>query len=221
MEEQQKTDAQTPAANEAPAHTSAADTAVEATAVANVVEEEVEQKLHATVEKDTHHEARSTGPLSEADWVAVSFVIFVALMAKFVWPKLAGFIDARSNKIADDLKQAAALKKEAEAILAAAKKKAADTEKAAEEMVANAKAESKRVAAAAEAEMNEDTERKLVLVKQKIARAEQQAIESVKKQAVEEAAKIAEKLLTSSIAKGNKQKDLLAESITQITKNIN
>lgn len=188
--------------------------------------EEKQQPLQEKVEhkaQDAHAagEHENKGPLSEADWVAVGFVIFVLLIWRKVWPKFAASLDARSDKISQDLQKAALLKEEATVLLAETKKRAQDSEKAAAEMIATAKAEAKRILAATEADLKEDTERKIVLLQAKIKRAENQAIENVKKQAVEEATKIAESLLTEKASNKNVQKKLTEDSIAKILANVN
>ncbi len=162
---------------------------------------------------------RDTGPLSDSGWVAVAFAIFAVLFYKKVWPFLAEALDSRSAKIAAELDEATALKNEAQDLLAEAQRKSAETKKAASEMIETAKSEAKRIAQKAEEDMNEEAERKLVIVQRKIKRAEQQAIENVKKEAVDEAAKIAADILLKNSAKNHKS--LLTESIAKITSSIN
>jgi F-type H+-transporting ATPase subunit b len=171
------------------------------------------------VKKQAHVEKPNQGPLSEADWVAVAFALFVVLFIAKVLPKINAMLDARTAKIDSELKQASSIRAEAEKLLASAKKKASDAETAAVEMIATAKSEAKRIAAKAEADMNEEAARKMVIVEKKIKRAEQQAIENVKKEAVEEATKIATKLLVVKTGKMHKQ--LLSESIEKISSSIN
>lgn len=173
----------------------------------------------ATHSETASHEARSTGPLSEADWVAVAFVLFCILFFKKVLPPILNALDTRSAKIASELSQATELKNEAQKLLAEAQKKSAETLRAAQEMISNAQSEAKRIAAKAEADINEEAERKLAIVEKKIQRAEQQAIESVKKEAVEEATRLATKILSEKSAKTHKE--LLTESIAKITSSIN
>ena len=175
---------------------------------------------HPIVEKKTTHEEKpNQGPLAAEDWVAVAFALFVILFFFKVLPKINTMLDSRTAKIASELKQASALRAEAEKLLASAKKKSSDAETAAIEMIATAKAEAKRIATKAETDMNEEAARKMVIVKKKIKRAEQQAVETVKKEAVEEASKIATNILSLSAAKNHKS--LLTESIAKITSSIN
>jgi len=174
----------------------------------------------ATTKTETEHAAKpNQGPLEAEDWVAVAFVVFAVLFFAKVFPKIQAMLDARSTKIAHELSEARILRDEAAKLYADAKRKSAEAEVAAVEMIQTAKAEAKRIAEKAEVDMNEEAARKMVIVENKIKRAEQQAIESVKKEAVEEATKIATKLLTAGAAKNHKS--LLSESIAKITSSIN
>jgi len=159
------------------------------------------------------------GPLSEADWVAVAFAVFALLFIVKILPKINNMLDSRSTRIARELSEATALKNEAQALFNKAERRAIEAEKATIEMIANAKAEAKRIAQKAEKDMNEEAARKLIIVEKKIKRAEHQAIENVKKQAVEEATKIATKLLLLKSPKMHKE--LLPKSIEKISSSIN
>ncbi len=84
-------------------------------------------------------------------WVGVAFVIFFAILAYFGVPKaIVAALDARGEKVAQELAEARRLRLEAEKLLAEyeAKRKAAETEAAS--IVAAANEEAKRLAAEAE-----------------------------------------------------------------------
>ena len=85
-------------------------------------------------------------------WVAVSFVIFLLLVGKRAWALLIGSLDAKADKVRDDLAEAASLRSQAEAMLkqAEAERQAAVAEAA--QMLERAKAEALRVGEAAAAE---------------------------------------------------------------------
>jgi F-type H+-transporting ATPase subunit b len=87
-------------------------------------------------------------------WVAVSFVIFVAVLGYFGVHKLmVKGIDDRRDRIKAELDEARRLKAEAEALLAQYRRKQHEAEEEAQAIVANAKAEAERLAKEAEAKL--------------------------------------------------------------------
>lgn len=56
---------------------------------------------------------------SQLFWLAICFIALYLLMAKVALPRLGGIIDARRNRIADDIAEASRHRKEADAALAA------------------------------------------------------------------------------------------------------
>src|SRR5438094_3595793 len=79
-------------------------------------------------------------------WLAVCFVVLYVLMARVGLPRIAGAIDARRQRRADDLASAARLKDEAETALAAFQKTMAEARAEAQAII---KATSDRLAAEA------------------------------------------------------------------------
>jgi len=133
-------------------------------------------------------------------WVAVALVIFLALLAKFgVHKKLVAGLDARGEKVAQELAEARRLRQDAEKLLAEyeAKRKAAETEAAG--IIASAKEEATRLAAEAEAKLAEFVTRRTKSAEDKIAQAEIQAEAEVRAAAAEAATRAAEIILRSQM----------------------
>ena len=74
-------------------------------------------------------------------WVAVSFVVFLALVGRRLWTALTDALDARAGRVRSELAEAARLRSEAEAMLKQAEADRAAALREAEAMVAGAKAE--------------------------------------------------------------------------------
>lgn len=141
-------------------------------------------------------------------WVGVAFVIFIAILAYFGVPKaIVSALDARGEKVAQELAEARRLRLEAEKLLAEyeAKRKAAETE--ATSIVAAANEEAKRLAAEAEAKLNDFVARRTKSAEEKIALAESQAEAEVRAAAAEAATKAAELIIRSQV--GGKAGDAL------------
>ncbi len=134
-------------------------------------------------------------------WVGVAFLIFVGILIKFGVPKaIAKALDARGEKVAQELSEARRLRQEAEKLLAEyeAKRKAAETEAA--EIVAAANEEAKRLAAEAEAKLNDFVVRRTKSAEDKIAQAEVQAEAEVRAAAAEAATSAAETILRGQMS---------------------
>jgi F-type H+-transporting ATPase subunit b len=154
-------------------------------------------------------------------WVAVGFVIFVAVLIYVGVPKMmTKALDDRAKRVQDELNEARRLKEEAQKLLAEyqAKQRQADEEAAA--IVAGAKAEAERFAAEAKTKMEEFVARRSKMAETKIAQAEAQAVADVRAAAAEAAVNAAEKILTDSV-KGKVADDLLARGIGDVKTKLN
>jgi len=154
-------------------------------------------------------------------WVGVAFVVFVAILVYFGVPKaIAGALDARGEKVAQELAEARRLRVEAEKLLAEyeAKRKAAEFEAAG--IVAAANEEAKRLAAEAEAKLNDFVARRTKSAEDKIALAESQAEAEVRAAAAEAATQAAEAIIRSQI--GGKTGDtLFATGLNEVKAKLN
>jgi F-type H+-transporting ATPase subunit b len=133
-------------------------------------------------------------------WVGVAFVLFLAILVKFGVPKaIVKALDARGEKVAQELAEARRLRQDAEKLLAEyeAKRKAAETEAAG--IIASAKEEATRLATEAEAKLAEFVTRRTKSAEDKIAQAELQAEAEVRAAAAEAATRAAETILRSQM----------------------
>jgi len=154
-------------------------------------------------------------------WVAVSFLIFVGILAYLgVHRKIATALDDRRARIAAELDEARRLREEAAALLAEYRRRQHQAEKEAEEIVAAAQAEAERLAVEAKAKMEEFVARRTTMAETKIAQAEAQATADVRAAATEAAVAAAEKILAQT-ARGKLAEDLLASGIEDVKKKLN
>ena len=155
--------------------------------------------------------------LHEAEtWVAIAFVVFVALLAYLgVHKKVAEALDHRRDRIKTDLDEARRLKEEAMALLAQYQRKRQDAETEAQSIITEAKAEAERLAGEAKVKAEEFVTRRTKLAEQKIAQAEAQALAEVKATAAEVAVAAAEKLLASRV-KGEAADALISRAIGNV-----
>ncbi len=153
-------------------------------------------------------------------WLTVAFVIFVALLAKPVWKRLTGGLDARAAQIEEELEEARRLRDEAQATLAAYQRKQRDAAKEAEQILHHAEEEARRVTANTEKALADTLKRHAVLTDEKIAQAQARAVEEVKAEAVEIALAATRRLLQERLdeARGDA---LVDQAITDIPAKFN
>lgn len=95
---------------------------------------------------------------SQLLWFAIAFIALYLLIAKIAIPQLGGIVDARRNRIAGDLAEAARRKKESDAALAAYEQALTDARNRAQVVANEARerlnAESEKTRHALEAKLN-------------------------------------------------------------------
>lgn len=149
-------------------------------------------------------------------WVGVGLVLFLAILFfAGAFRMMGGALDAKAAKIQSDLDEAARLRADAEALLADIRRQREESDAQATQMLADAKAEAKRLAAEAKAKLEEQIARRSELADRRIAVAEAQATADVKAAAAELAAKVAEQVLAGRLA-GAKSDPLVDKAIAQI-----
>jgi F-type H+-transporting ATPase subunit b len=154
-------------------------------------------------------------------WVAVAFVIFVAVMGYLgVHRMVAKSLDDRAAGIKAELDEARKLKDEAAQLLADYQRKRQEAEGEAQEIIAGAKAEAERLAAEAKTKIEEFVARRTKMAETKIAQAEAQAAADVRAAAAEAAVAAAEKILAQE-TKGNLAAELIARGIDDVRKKLN
>jgi F-type H+-transporting ATPase subunit b len=154
-------------------------------------------------------------------WVAVSFILFVAVMAYFGAHKfMMKGIDDRRDRIKSELDEAHRLKEEAQALLAQYERKKQEAEREAEEIVKSAMAEAERITSEAKTKMEDFVARRTKMAENKIAQAEAQAVADVRSSAAEAAVAAAQSLL-SRLVKGKVADDLIAKGIEDVRGKLN
>jgi F-type H+-transporting ATPase subunit b len=138
--------------------------------------------------------------LDAETWVLVGLIIF---FAGLIWAKVPGMalkaLDARAIAIRAELDEALRLRQEAQALLNSIKTQREESERLAAEMIANAQADSQRLAAEAAVKLEEQIKRRQLMAERKIATAEAQAAADVKAAAGDLAAQIAEQVLAARL----------------------
>ena len=149
-------------------------------------------------------------------WTAVSFVLFLLLIAWKARPAIKGLVGGRIDAIRANLEAAESLKVEAETILADIQRQQREALKQAEDIIEHAKAEVKHLKVEARKKLDESLKRREAQAMDKIAQAETQAIQEVRDLAVDKAMTAASHILTAQMGAkdGNK---LIDDAITDLS----
>ena len=151
-------------------------------------------------------------------WVAIGFILFIALLAYIRVHKMLGeALDKRGLLIAGELDQAAQLKAEAEQAVALYARKAHEAKAEAAAIIAQAESEAKTIARDAEAALEASIVRRTEAAKAKIAQAEAKAMDEVRAEAVRVATAAAEQLIRD-VVDASKGAALIDQSIAQLDK---
>lgn len=155
--------------------------------------------------------------LLEAEfWVAVAFVVFMAI----VW-KVGGFgqmtkgLDGRAKRVRSELDEARRLREEAASVLADYKRRRGEAEKEAETILAGAREEAERIGAEGRAQLGDFIARRTKAAEAKIAQAETQATAQVRSAAADAAIRVSEVILRERM-QGEAAHDLVKASLRAV-----
>lgn len=150
-------------------------------------------------------------------WVAISFLIFVILAWRPLGKFLAKALDERSERIAKELREAVALREEAQSLLAEYQKKQRENMEEAKRIVEQTKADAQAMAARAEQELRDTLEKRKAMAMEKIAQAETSAVRMVQQNVVD----IALQASRSMIEDAANDSDLIDGALDDIKRKLN
>ncbi|MES2138033.1 MAG: hypothetical protein V4502_13370 [Pseudomonadota bacterium] len=140
-------------------------------------------------------EAKALG-LDAPAWIALAMIVVIAVM---LWKKvpgaIAGALDAKIALIRDQLAEAEALRKEAEALKAEYEKKAKSADKDRDALIERARHEADEIVAKAQSDAEALIERRTRMAEDKIAAEERLAVEQLRSAAADAASKAAARLI--------------------------
>ena len=154
-------------------------------------------------------------------WVAVSFVVFLAILYYYKVPRLiAKALDDRAEAIRRELDEARRLRQDAQDLLAEYQSKHRNVAAEADAIVEQARREAEAFAQETRTALNSLLERRTKAAQEKIARAEAQALDDVRARAVDAALAAAEKILREKVD-GRDGALLLDQSIRDLKARLN
>lgn len=139
-------------------------------------------------------------------WLAISFTVLYLLMARVALPRIGEVLSAREERIANDLDRAAALKSEAEDVMAAYEKSLAEAHGRANETVRQTEAAIARDTAARQAELNQELGSRIKDAEGRIAQAKAAAMAGLQTVAGEAARAAVERLIGTKVASDDSER---------------
>jgi len=128
-------------------------------------------------------------------WTVVIFLILLAVLAKFAFPAILGYANAREQRIQEVLDAAAQDRAEAERLLEQQRKELAESRQQAQQIVAEAKQAAERLREEFLARARAEQEEILARAKLEIERERERAADQLRQEAVEMALAAAGKLI--------------------------
>lgn len=160
--------------------------------------------------------AEHVGFFGEAEnWVAITWLIVVLLLARPVSRAIIAGLDARRERIKERLAEAEKLRDEAQELLASYQKKQREAMAEAEGIIAQAKAEAVRLAAQAAKDLDELVKRREQQALDRINQAETEAAREVRNKAVDIAMSATRSLIAETLPK-DKAAELIDAAIKDL-----
>jgi F-type H+-transporting ATPase subunit b len=160
---------------------------------------EEEAELHS--EAGVAHEGSGFPPFevdtyaSQLLWLAITFGLFYLFLKRVVLPRIAGILEVRSDRIAQDLDQAARMKEEADAAVAAYEQELAEARSRANAIGQEAQDAAKAAAEAERREVETALDGRLAEAERRIAAIKDTAMQDVGTIAEETAGAIVQELV--------------------------
>jgi len=134
-------------------------------------------------------------------WTLVIFLVLLALLSKFAYPKILGYANAREERIQNILDQAARDREEAERILEEQRRALAEARQQAQQILAEARQAGERMKQEMLQQARAEQEEIVARARQELEREREAAISALRREAVElslaAASKLIEKRLTA------------------------
>lgn len=155
-----------------------------------------------------------------SNWVAIGFVVFVALAGKKMWGALSSMLDKHAEAVKRQIGEAASLRKEAEDLLAKAKSESEKAKAEATRLTADAQAAAERLRVELQSELEATLARRQKAALEKIAQAEASALAEVKAETIRIAIEATGKLLWNN-AGGAGATRLIDQAIADLPSRLN
>jgi len=154
-------------------------------------------------------------------WTLVSLILFLGLLAYLKVPGwVAKSLDDRADRIRNELDEARRLREEAQQLLAEYQRKRKDAQKEADELIAAAEHEAAGLVADARQKTEDYVKRRTAMAEQKIALAEAEAVNEVRRKAIDIAVAAAETLIVEKVDDKAAAK-MFSQSVGELKRKLN
>ncbi|MDY0028437.1 MAG: hypothetical protein RBR86_00695 [Pseudobdellovibrionaceae bacterium] len=153
-------------------------------------------------------------------WVLLSFISFMVLAYVLGRRSVLGMMDAKIEKIRQQITSAEVLKSEAEALLFQYKSNLANASTEAEAIIAKAKAQAADYRKQAEVEFDETIARREDMLKSRIEQMERSAVDDIRRYAAELAVSASTEIISQRLSSSDVSR-LADQSIQQISEKLN
>jgi F-type H+-transporting ATPase subunit b len=145
----------------------------------------IQETEHAAEAAAEHTPSVFNLDLGTSTWTLVIFLLLLAVLAKWAFPPILGYAQAREDRIQESLDQAKQAQEEAQRALEDQRRQLAEARDEAQQLIAQGRQDADKVRqelmSKSEAEQREVVER----AKREIEREREQALESIRREAVE------------------------------------
>ncbi|MBB44191.1 MAG: F0F1 ATP synthase subunit B [Rhodospirillaceae bacterium] len=149
-------------------------------------------------------------------WVAVGFLILLAIIFKSAFKAITTHLDERAKRIQETLDEAEKLREEAQRLLADYQRKQREASKEIEAIIADARSKSETMISDSEKMLQKSMERREQIAKEKITQMEADAILAVRNYAIDIAIEVSKKVMITKLGK-NQSDYLIDKSIDEIS----
>ena len=150
-------------------------------------------------------------------WTWIAFILVLIVLGKSTWKIIIKGLNARAEKIQDDLKEAEKIRETAKKSLAAYREQIDNAKSEANSIIENARVEAGRVRETIIREAREEAEANKNKIMLEIDREKEEVTNDMRKQTVDIAVVMAEKILKRNITKEDNQA-LIDEFINNVEK---
>lgn len=168
-----------------------------------------------------HTDATTSPLLSDPTlWLVFSFVAFMVLAFVFGRRSVLSMLDAKIEKIRNDIATAEKLQTEAENLLNQYKDDMKNSSVEADRIIAKAKQQAEDIRAKAEKDLTETMARREEMLANRIQQMELSAMDDIRRYAAELAVSATEEIIAKNLV-GDKASSLIDHSITNVGKELN